>query len=310
MTYKKKGLESLHVIVIVIVALGVALILFKTLLSKESGVTGKVVQGEQTVFSENLKLVVNESGTYEWKVNNPGSIKSLKATGAVSPNGSAKVYIEKQGKRTLLFDSTKQLFDIDISVLPEYKKAFVGDEILVQIIMFNLRGFGSGNVNARYFIRDGKGNIVATQEETIFVETQAKFVRKLTIPGEIKPGTYLASVEVLSNKTAVGAGSDTFEIKPKYEDTYPPELKYYTYILAALVGIAIITVLSVIVFRNMTMKKKIIEITEKESSDKLNKMDAELKALEEAYSSKYLSEDSYMKDKTRIEGEITRLKRK
>ena len=286
------------------VFLAIGIILFR-----QVDITGKVVQGEESAFSENLKLIVNESGTYDWKIRNPGNIKSLKASGVVSSNGSAKIYVEKDGQKHLLFDSTKQLFDIDISVLPEYKKAFQGDEILIQIVMFNLRGFGSGNVNAKYYIKDGKGNIVAMQEESVFVETQAKFVRKLVIPEEIKPGTYLASVEVVSNLTSVGAGSDTFEIRSKYEEAYPPELKYYAILLAVVVGAAIVIILAMYYIRKFAKGKKIAEITEKEPLEKIEKLEKELKAIEEAYASKYISKDSYDKDRQRIENMLIGLKR-
>src|SRR3989338_6773225 len=143
----------------------------------------------QTIASDNVNMQVNQSGTYQWNVSNPGNITSLKATGSVSSNGTAKVYIEKDGKRYLVFDSTKQLFDVNINVLPEYKKVFQGDEILVQITLFNLSGFGAGNVDVKYLIKDSKGNVIAAEQESIFVETQAKFIRKLVVPADIKTGT-------------------------------------------------------------------------------------------------------------------------
>ena len=296
---KKEPDRILLSLIIVMIILGAAVF-------KKPVVTGKVIQGKETIFSENLNLQVNESGTYEWQIKNPGSIKSLKASGAVTANGTARVYIEKNGTRQLIFDSTKQLFDINIHVLPEYKSIFQGEEILIQIELTNLRGFGSGNVNVKYSIKDTKGNLVASEEETIFVETRATFVRKLLIPAEIKPGTYVAFVEV-STDVIAGTGSDTFEVKSKYK--YSPELKYYIIGVAVLVGIVIISILVIYGFNILRKKKQIAELKEKMPLEKAQKLEKELRALESAYKTGFISQESYQKEKKRIEDRLTTSKK-
>ena len=283
------------------VVLIISLIFLGILIFQKPVITGKVVQGKETVFSENLKLQVNESGTYEWNVKNPGSIKSLKATGSVTSNGTARVYIEKNGSKYLLFDSTKQLFDIDIRVLPEYKSIFQGEEILIQIELTNLRGFGSGNVNVHYSIKDINGNIIASEEEKIFVETKAKFVRQLLIPAEIKPGTYVAFVEV-STDVVAGTGSDTFEVKSRYN--YPSELKYYLIGVAVVVALAIVIILSTYRLRASKKKQKITELQEKKPEERLQKLEKELESLENAYKSRFISEKSYKRESERIKNEL------
>jgi hypothetical protein len=276
---------------------------------KEPAITGRVIEGKETVFSEKLNLQVNESGTYEWDVKNPGSIKSLKLSGSVSSNGSAKVYIEKNGTRQLLFDSTKPLFDVDIYVLPEYKKILQGREILAQIVLFNLRGFGRGDISVDYSIKDSKGNLIATEQENVFVETQAKFVRKLVMPDEIKPGTYRAFVEASSNGTIIGSGSDTFEVESRFKPIYPVELRYYLVGLAVLVALAILFVLGSRGLAKLKKKQKVTELKEKISVEKVEKLKKELIALEDAYKSKFISEESYKKEKARVEEKLGKLKK-
>ena len=299
-----KKLTTKNIVFIVIIAV----IILSFIILRKSNITGKVIFGSETLNNENLNLKINESGNYTWNVKNPGNIKSLKASGSVTSNGTAKVYIEKDNKRYLLFDSTKQLFDVDIHVLPDYKKIFQGDEILLQITLFNLRGFGSGNVNVTYSIKDSKGNVIASEKETVFVETQAKFVRKLLIPAEIKPGTYVAFVEVFTDILA-GTGSDTFEVMPKYEYTHPPELKSYLIGIAALIALGIAFILALYWFRAVKKKKKIAEIKEKMPLEKTQKLKKELKALEEGYKSGFISKDSYEKEKKRLEERISISKR-
>lgn len=279
----------------------IIMIVLGILIFKKPVVTGRVIQGKETVFSENLNLQINESGTYEWKVKNPGSIKSLKATGSVSSNGTAQVYIEKNGTRQLLFDSNRPLFDVDIHILPEYKKILQGGEILIQIVLFNLRGFGSGNINVKYSITDSKGNLIATEEETTFVETQAKFIRRLVIPSEIKSGTFKAFVEASGNSTIVGTGSDTFEVESRYKTIYPPELKYYLIGFAVLVALVILFLAATHGVNILKKRKKIADLKKNIAIEKVEKLEQELKALESAHKSGFISEESYQKEKKRIE---------
>ena len=298
---KQKNYIISLVLIIIIIILGV-------IIFKKPSITGKVIEGQQTAYNENLNIQKNESGTYVWQVKNPGSIKSLKATGSVTSNGTAKIYIEKNGTKYLLFDSTKQLFDVDVHVLPEYKKVYQGEDILMQIILLNLRGFGSGNVNVKYSIKDSKGNLIASEQEPIFVETQAKFIRKLEIPAEIAPGTYIAAVEASTN-VVVGSGSDNFEVMSKVENKYTIELRYYLIGFAALVALSIIFVLSVRGLMLLRKKKEIAEIKEKMPLEKISKLEEELRALEEAFKSGFISKESYEKEIKRIEDELRILRK-
>ena len=270
-------------------------------------ITVKAANSNEAIASDNLNMQINESGTYEWNVRNPGNITSLKATGSVSSNGTAKVYVEKDGKRYLVFDSTKPLFDVNINVLPEYKKIFQGDEILIQITLFNLRGFGAGNVDVKYLIKDSKGNVIAAEAESIFVETQAKFIRKLVVPADIKTGTYAAFVEGSSKDALVGTGSDTFEVKSKYESK--PQLKYYVIGISAVVLIIILISLGIYLFKKIRKKQKIVELIRMVIPNRIGKLEKELESLEVAYKSKFISEESYKKEKKRVEDLLKALKK-
>ncbi|MBI2653459.1 hypothetical protein HYX02_01475 [Candidatus Woesearchaeota archaeon] len=312
MNYKKRGVKKQKSIVLAVLI--IVLILFVLFQSKKPSITGKVtgmVVSEETVLSENLNLQVNESGTYEWEVKNPGNIKSLKATGSASANGTARVYIEKNGTRYLLFDSTKQLFDVNIHVLPEYKKTFQGGEVLIQNILFNLRGFGAGDVEVKYAIKDQKGNIIASEMETVFIETQAKFIRSLLVPSDLRPGNYVALVKV-TYADSVGTSSDIFEVKAKAIRLSLVQLKDYRVIL--LLGlIAVLVIFAFSVYKLGYLKKrapkaKVEEIKELKLEEKAQKLKKELEALEQARKSGFISEESYQKDKKRIEEKLKSLK--
>ncbi|MEK6876543.1 MAG: hypothetical protein AABX63_03970, partial [Nanoarchaeota archaeon] len=207
----------------------------------------------------------------------------------------------------LLFDSTKQLFDVNVEVLPDYKKIFQGDELLIQIVLFNLRGFGSADVNVKYSIKDPNGNLIATEEEIVTVETQAKFVRKLLIPPDLKSGTYVAFVEVTTPDGLVGTSSDSFEVKAKFEEKSQFD-RYYLYGIVGMLILAVAVILSLHLYRKLKSKKHIEELKEKIPAEKVQKLEKELAALESAYKSQFISEESYKRDKERLEKEMQRLK--
>jgi len=66
-------------------------------------ITGFVVKGSSYV--DDLNLVVTSSGNHTWLLNNIGALKSVKIDGRMTSYGKAKVYIESNGVRYLIFDS-------------------------------------------------------------------------------------------------------------------------------------------------------------------------------------------------------------
>ena len=292
---RKKRKENKRDIAIILVS--IIIITLGIHILKSPSITSFVVISKESTFSDDLNLIVNESKNVIWNIRNPGNLISIKATGAISRNGTAKVYIEKGDERVLIFDSTKQLFDVNVEVLPDYKKIFQGDELLIQIVLFNLRGFGSANVNVKYSIKDPIGNIIAAEEEMIEVETQSKFIRKLLIPLDLKPGNYVAFIDVRTPDGLIGTSSDSFEVNSKYGKAYPIELKF---LVLGLIGFIILIGLIIFIKKSYKeLKKK--ELKGKAPIDKIQKFKKQLKALESAYKSKFISEASYIKGKKRIE---------
>jgi len=209
-------------------------------------------------------------------------------------------------------ESAKPLFDVDVEVLPEYKSILPGSAIFLEVSLFNVRGFGRVDVNLEYSILDFQGNLIATEQETVAVETQAKFGRELLIPSDIKPGTYIASAKV-TFEDSVGISSDVFEVKAKTIRLYPIALKDYTTFL--LLGIIVIIIISAVsIYKFYPQKKHIPKTIEEEEKlikkeEKIKKLEKELEALEQGYKSQFISEQSYNKGKERIEKELKKLRR-
>ena len=60
-------------------------------------------------------------------------------------------------------------------------------------------------------------------------------------------------------------------------------------------------------FKKLKKKREVIELKGKIPEEKIQKLEKELKALESAYKSKFISEASYQKNKERVEKELKRL---
>lgn len=81
----------------------ILLLIIASLFFIKPEITGHVVLSKETSHNGSLSLKMNESGNYTWDLGKPANIKSIKATGSVIGNGSVKIYIEKDGKRYLIY---------------------------------------------------------------------------------------------------------------------------------------------------------------------------------------------------------------
>ncbi len=221
--------------------------------------------------------------------------------------------LEKIINTIIEVESAKPLFDVDVQVLPEFKSLYPGDEITIQVSLFNVRGFGRVDVLIEYSIRDFKGNVIAAEEETVAVETQAKFVRQLLVPSDLKPGTYISAVKVTFGDS-VGTSSDLFEVKAKTIKLYPTLLKNYKPYL--FVGIAFAVLVAFFLIRyEFNPRKRYVPVTKEgakkviRSEAKMQKLGKELRAIEGAYKSGFISKQTYLKDKIRVEKELKKLGR-
>ncbi|MCH8003652.1 MAG: hypothetical protein IH934_03385 [Nanoarchaeota archaeon] len=73
----------------------------------EPTITGFITVTKQLNHTEVVNLEFAESSEYIWILQNPGDLKSIRIDGSISKHGTAKVYIENNGVRYLIFDSSK-----------------------------------------------------------------------------------------------------------------------------------------------------------------------------------------------------------
>ncbi len=84
-----------------------SLLIITVLFISKPEIIGYTIFTKEKTNIDNLNLIINESGNYTWNVGKPGDIKSIIASGRVKGNGTAKIYIEKDGKRYLVYDKNQ-----------------------------------------------------------------------------------------------------------------------------------------------------------------------------------------------------------
>src|SRR3989338_11606290 len=68
-------------------------------------ITGFVIK--EAGYENDVNLVITSNGNYTLSLDNIGELKSLKIDGRVTSYGKARVYIEQDGLKYLVFDSTR-----------------------------------------------------------------------------------------------------------------------------------------------------------------------------------------------------------
>lgn len=86
----------------------ILLLIFTSIFFLKPAITGYITLTQGKTYDDNLDLIINESGNYTWAIDKTGLIESIKASGRVKGNGSVKVYMEKDGKKYLIFDNKKE----------------------------------------------------------------------------------------------------------------------------------------------------------------------------------------------------------
>lgn len=68
-------------------------------------ITGYIVVDKAVNYNDTVGISFDESSGYTWLVENPGDLSSIKLSGSVTSEGSARVYVEHNNERYLIFDS-------------------------------------------------------------------------------------------------------------------------------------------------------------------------------------------------------------
>ena len=114
------------------------------------------------------------------------------------------------------------LLDVSAEILEEYSRVPPNKNILAKISLFNLGTENNRNdIAINYIIKDEKGNTILEERETVSLETQTGWVKRLTIPNNTPYGRYVLYVMATTYDGKVASASDTFDVvSPQVEKAY------------------------------------------------------------------------------------------
>ena len=153
---------------------------------------------------------------------NPGESKVIPLYIIVKAETIPNLYLGKiiissgSTKREILLavevESAGILLDVRAEILKDYKQILPGGEVLTEMRLFNLGGSDERkDVLIEYIIKDYENHEIVKETESLAIETQATFIKRIKLPQDAILGNYVLYVRaVYSGKVA--SASDNFEI--------------------------------------------------------------------------------------------------
>jgi hypothetical protein len=208
--------------------------------------------------------------------------------------------ITKQIPVILEVTSKEVLFDISLDIPAKYKELLPGEDLLLQLTLFNLGGLGKVDVSVEYLIKDLDGNIVLEASDVVAVETQASFQKSIKLPSSIESGDYVA-IAYAKYGPSIGSSSVMFHVLGREF----PFLKSRTFlIILAFASAGLIFIIILLLYKRRKKKKKYIKRVYKKPDKRKSKISEKLSSLES--SKEYISGKTYSKIKKSLKGLLTK----
>jgi hypothetical protein len=221
----------------------------------------------------------------------PGEKKSI--TIGINTPDDASLFTYKGNLSIMISGILAKLMPIEIIVIPkeqpaydiileipfEYEEVTAGGKLLTTIRFSRIKGTGKIDANLEYVIKDENENIVYREEETLLVETQTSFIKKIEIPQELKTGKYYLRVKASYNDISMGTSTASFKVIEKKNIEEPsiihsilPTKEYYWIILLGFIFLAGILILVIEIVKIKRIKnRKVIENMVKKAEEKNEK---------------------------------------
>ncbi|MEA3329802.1 MAG: hypothetical protein U9Q06_03595 [Nanoarchaeota archaeon] len=217
-------------------------------------------------------------------------------------------------------ESKQILFDVSLDIPSKYKELLAGEELLLQLTLFNLGDVGKVDATITYIIKDFNGQVIISQEEMIAVETQASFSRKVQLPSDLEKGDYVVIVKAKYG-TSIGTSSNIFHIIEKGEISFFKSSVFFVILGIILV---ILTIIVIFEYEHKKLGKSILKYSKdlkntskeikkektkairnvKKSAKQDQKLNDKLRILKKAYRGGHISKKSYEKTTSRLKNKL------
>lgn len=159
-------------------------------------------------------------------------------------------------------ESEENVISMSVDIPKEYQQLYSGEDVLASIKLINHGSKGRVDVHLETWIENDQKEIMVKNKETVAVETQANFVRTMTVP-DSPPGEYSAYAQITYADGKSAQAHQEFIVAKK-------ELfnKYVIYGSIAVILLAIIiTIISVLkskgVFKRAAIRSRVDRIVKR-----------------------------------------------
>jgi len=141
-----------------------------------------------------------------------------------------KIIVESEGSSKEVFVSVeiaskKALFDVKTNIPLRYRNIRSGEELVVDVELFNLGEVGKVDVVVEYSLRDKDNNVILIEHEELAVETEISLKKIFVTPLNLEGGDYVFYVRVLYGDS-VASSSSWFSIKGQTAIPWPSVILY------------------------------------------------------------------------------------
>ncbi len=110
-------------------------------------------------------------------------------------------------------ESKGALLDVRVEILKEFLKTYPGKEIMAEIKLFNVGEAGNRkDIKINYIIKDTEGKEIMNEEETVSLETQTSWIKRLTVSKSIESGRYILYIKATTYEGKIASASASFEV--------------------------------------------------------------------------------------------------
>jgi len=110
-------------------------------------------------------------------------------------------------------ESVGALLDVEVKILKEYLGVYPGGELLAEIKLLNVGEAGNRkDITIEYIIKDMEGKELMKEGETVSLETQTSWIKRLNIPKDIEIGKHILYVRAITYEGKVASASANFEV--------------------------------------------------------------------------------------------------
>ncbi|MEK6876796.1 MAG: AIR synthase-related protein, partial [Nanoarchaeota archaeon] len=114
-------------------------------------------------------------------------------------------------KKLTITNSNKKIIDLTINFMQQLYEILKGEDVNVEVRIFNLKSTNPANAQIEYLIKDFDDNVVLYEEEEVLVKGQTSFIKLFNLPPNIKSGNYVFAAKI-NYENSTGTSSYIFNV--------------------------------------------------------------------------------------------------